>query len=266
MKICIKHLLLASILLISGNMAAQSLYVSSAMDEETISQAVLYSEGLYDLLPTYIETEEDKIITSIAHKNTARKAQNRTSYPCIENISDTDTTIGAYAENIHTDKDSALRLSLRDMGLQVANRVLSGNLSTKIYNEKIFVDIYELQRYLTSVYELSDLLKNDLQISCTHIDSIDNYYIVTCAGNINRELCNIKSNQFTTNKSLLNHFQEYYCSNPNFQTWAKKEITHLKKVFYLYDSQSPLVKEEVEGKMQEFKKALIEAMNNPEAK
>ena len=61
MKICIKHLLFASILLISGNMAAQSLFVSSAMDEETISQAVLYSEGLYDLLPTYIETEEEKL-------------------------------------------------------------------------------------------------------------------------------------------------------------------------------------------------------------
>lgn len=261
-----KNIILCSMLILCGNLLAQVSLVVGTKDETTIAQAIQYSEKLYDFLPTYIETEEDKIITSIAHKNTARKAQNRTSSPCIENISDTDTTIGAYAENIHTDKDSALRLSLRDMGLQVANRVLSGNLSTKIYNEKIFVDIYELQRYLTSVYELSDLLKNDLQISCTHIDSIDNYYIVTCAGNINRELCNIKSNQFTTNKSLLNHFQEYYCSNPNFQTWVKKEITHLKKVFYLYDSQSPLVKEEVEGKMQEFKKALIEAMNNPEAK
>ena len=31
-------------------------------------------------------------------------------------------------------------------------------------------------------------------------------------------------------------------------------------------NKSPLVKEEVEEKMQEFKKAFIEAMNNPEAK
>lgn len=261
-----KNIILCSMLILCGNLLAQVSWVVGTKDETTIAQAIQYSERLYDFLPTYIETEEDKIITSIAHKNTARKAQNRTSSPCIENISDTDTTIGAYAESIHTNKDSALRLSLRDMGLQVANRVLSGNLSTKIYNEKIFVDIYELQRYLTSVYELSDLLKNDIQISCTHIDSIDDYYIVTCAGKINRELCNTKSNQITTNKSLLNHFQEYYCSNLNFQTWVKKEITHLKNVFYLYDSQSPLVKEEVEGKMQEFKKALIEAMNNLEAK
>ncbi len=261
-----KNIILCSMLILCGNLLAQVSWVVGTKDETTIAQAIQYSERLYDFLPTYIETEEDKIITSIAHKNTAKKAQDRTTSPCIEDVSDTHTSIGAYAESIHTDKDSALRLSLRDMGLYIAGRVLSDSLSTKIYNEKIFVNIYELQRYLTSVYELSHLLMNDIQISCIHIDSIDNYYIVTCAGNINRELCNTKSNQITTNKSLFNHFQEYYLTNPNFQTWVKKEITHLKKVFYLYDSQSPLVKEEVEGKMQEFKKALIEAMNNPEAK
>ena len=55
--------LLFSIALLCGQYSvAQSLFeyshISGIKDENTISQAVQYSNALYDLLPTYVETDE----------------------------------------------------------------------------------------------------------------------------------------------------------------------------------------------------------------
>ena len=91
-------------------MAAQSLFVSSVMDEETISQALLYSEGLYDLLPTYIETEEEKLKTDLVHKYSKKSAQMDIFPKCIEEGLDSKTQIGGYGEYIPT---NILRLSLQ---------------------------------------------------------------------------------------------------------------------------------------------------------
>ena len=51
---------------------AQSLFeyshISGIKDENTISQAVQYSNALYDLLPTYVETDEDRMEKEILDK------------------------------------------------------------------------------------------------------------------------------------------------------------------------------------------------------
>lgn len=263
MKICIKHLLFASILLISGNMAAQSLFVSSAMDEETISQAVLYSESLYDLLPTYIETEEEKLKTALVHKYSKKNAQIDILPKCIEEGLDSKTQVGGYGEYIHTNKQIAIEFANRYMRLNISDKLLSNHLSMRYHNDKTFIDVADLQMLLIKICELSNILTNDIQVTCMHIDSIDNYYIASCGGKLKRDNDDISS-KLQCLHSDDTSFQEYYCTHPEFKDWIKKSIRAFKESFYLYSIRSPLVKDEVERMRQQFKEALQEAMNTEE--
>lgn len=259
MKICIKHLLFASILLISGNMAAQSLFVSSAMDEETISQAVLYSEGLYELLPTYIETEEEKLKTDLMHKYSKKNAQIDILPKCIEEGLDSKTQVGGYGEYIHTNKQIAIEFANRYMRLNISDKLLSNHLSMRYHNDKTFIDVADLQMLLIKICELSNILTNDIQVTCMHIDSIDNYYIASCGGKLKRDNDDISSKL----KHLPNEntsFQEYYCTHPEFKDWIKKVIGDYKKSFYLYSYYSPLVKEENEQAITSFMEKIQKAL------
>lgn len=259
MRICIKHLLFTSLLLICRNMAAQSLFVSSVMDEETISQAVLYSEGLYDLLPTYIETEEEKLKTDLVHKYSKKSAQMDILPKCIEEGLDSKTQVGGYGEYIHTNKHIAIEFANRHMRLNISEKLLFNHLSMRYHNDKTFIDVADLQMLLIKICELSNILTNDIQVTCMHIDSIDNYYIASCGGKLKRDNDDI-SLELQRLHSDDTSFQEYYCTHPEFKDWIKKAIGDYKKSFYLYSYYSPLVKEENEQAVTSFMEKIQKAL------
>lgn len=260
---------------------AQSLFeyshISGIKDEKTISQAVQYSNSLYDLLPIYVETDEDRIEKDILDKYYTKHSFSREGKsdvkeiltPCFKMSKELGVPVVG-GVGVHSDQRVAIERAAKGMSIEMVTRLAM--LSTQTYNEKTFIEITDFKTYLTSVYEIANLLAGSVEIICEDIDSVNNYYVAECFGRINRDL--VKNVAAKVQKDPSD-FQKYYSANPSFQTWVKKEIIGFKKNFYLYDSKSPLViensqteevsKEEeksLEERKEEFKKAISDFFNN----
>ena len=129
----------------------------------------------------------------------------------------------------------------------------------RYHNDKTFIDVADLQMLLIKICELSNILTNDIQVTCMHIDSIDNYYIASCGGKLKRDNDDISS-KLQRLHSDDTSFQEYYCTHPEFKDWIKKAIGDYKKSFYLYSYYSPLVKEENEQAVTSFMEKIQKAL------
>lgn len=255
--------LLFSIALLCGQYSvAQSLFeyshISGIKDENTISQAVQYSNALYDLLPTYVETDEERIEKEILDQYYTKHSSKELSFSVVGGV------------GVHSDQRVAIERAAKGMRIEMVTRLAM--LSMQTYNEKTFVEITDFKRYFTSVYEIANLLADSVEIICENVDSVNNYYVAECFGRVNRDL--VKNIAAKVQKDSID-FQKYYSANPSFQTWVKKEIMGFKKNFYLYDSKSPLVIEnsqieevskEEEKSLEELKKAISDFFNNDTTK
>lgn len=275
-----------SIALLCGQYSvAQSLfessYISGIKDENTISQAVQYSNALYDLLPAYVETDEERIEKEILDKYYTKHSVPREGElgvrdiltPCFKISKEVGVPVVG-GVGVHSDQRVAIERAAKGMRIEMVTRLVM--LSMQTYNEKTFVEITDFKRYFTSVYEIANLLADSVEILCEDIDSVNNYYVAECFGRVNRDF--VKNIAAKVQKDSID-FQKYYSANPSFQTWVKKEIMGFKKNFYLYDSNSPLViensqteevsKEEeksIEELKEKFKKALLDALNEDTTK
>ena len=277
--------LLFSIALLGQYSVAQSLFeyshISGIKDENTISQAVQYSNALYDLLPTYVETDEDRMEKEILDKYYTKHSFPREGElgvrdiltPCFKMSKELSFPVVG-GVGVHSDQRVAIERAAKGMRIEMVTRLAM--LSMQTYNEKTFVEITDFKRYFTSVYEIANLLADSVEIHCEDIDSVNNYYVAECFGRVNRDL--VKNIAAKVQKDSID-FQQYYSANPLFQIWVKKEIMGFKKNVYLYDSNSPLViensqteevsKEEeksLEERKEEFKKAISDFFNNDTTK
>lgn len=256
-------------------------HISGIKDENTISQAVQYSNALYDLLPTYVETDEDRMEKEILDKYHTKHSVLREGElgvleiltPCFKMSKEVSFPVVG-GVGVHSDQRVAIERAAKGMRIEMVTRLAM--LSMQTYNEKTFVEITDFKRYFTSVYEIANLLADSVEIICENVDSVNNYYVAECFGRVNRDL--VKNIAAKVQKDSID-FQQYYSANPLFQIWVKKEIMGFKKNFYLYDSNSPLViensqteevsKEEeksIEELKEEFKKALLDALNEDTTK
>lgn len=248
-------------LLLSCNLFSQTCVIGE-IDHNILSKAIKYSEGLYELLPTHKPTREDIYKDSI-------KQQYLVAYrtyhpqdaiaPCIHESFGTKQHLTGYGEYIHSNQQEAINKALLNVRIEMVSKMpyINNPLPIRIHDNKTFVDVLDLKKYIVVWYEVAKLLSDSVQTTCMHIDSLDNYYLVFCAGYINREAIN----KITYQISHLIDFEEYFDTSNEFQQFAKSVIADFKKQgVLLYDSNSPLTKTQYAKREEEFRQLLYKEL------
>lgn len=254
-------ILIFGALLLSCNLFSQTCVIGE-IDHNILSKAIKYSEGLYELLPTHKPTRED------IHKDSIKQqyiATYRTYHPqeaitpCIHESFDTKLHLTGYGEYIHSNKQEVINKALLNARIEIASKMpyINNPLPCRIHDDKTFVNVLDLKKYIVVWYEIAKSLSESIQTTCMHIDSLDNYYIAFCAGYINRETIN----KITNLISYSIDFEEYFSTSYAFQEFTKSVIADFKKRgVLLYDCNSPLIKKEHSKREEEFRQLLYKEL------
>lgn len=237
------------------------------LDEEILNQAKQYSDSLYDMLPTYIETAqartEEEILNRYLDKYRPKHLQGKTELeyvlksPCVEeSLDDYDNSRGwGYA--VHKNLREAIEQAYQMARLEIASKY-SFPHRLRIYNDVCFLELNDFKEFLVSHYFLSNKLSEFTKITCFEMDTIDNYNIVYCAATFDKSKADTLFQQME--KTQIPPFEEYYNVNPDFQIWVKPMIESMKGLYYLYDLRCPIIKED-ERKFREAADRLLKQLS-----
>lgn len=237
---------------------------TGTLDEEILNQAKQYSDSLYDMLPTYIETAqartEEDILNRYLDKYRPKHLQgkNELEYvkpPCVEESLDDYDNSGGLGYAIHKNLREAIEQAYQMARLDIASKYLFPH-RLRIYNDVDFLELNDFKEFLVSHYFLSKKLSEFTKITCFEMDTIDDYNIVYCAATFDKSKADTLFQQMENTQ--IPTFEEYYNVNPDFQIWVKPMIKSMKKLYYVYDLRGPIIKEEE----RKFREAVTDYLNN----
>ena len=234
------------------------------LDEEILNQAKQHSDSLYDMLPTYIETAqartEKEILDRYLDKYRPKHLQGKTELeyvkpPCVEESLDDYGNSRGWGYAVHKNLREAIEQAYQMARLEIASKY-SFPHRLRIYNDVYFVELNDFKEFLVSHCFLSNKLSEFTKITCFEMDTIDNYNIVYCAATFDKSKADTLFQQMENTQ--IPTFEEYYNVNPDFQIWVKEMIKSMKRLYYLYDLRSPIIKEDE----RKFREAVDRLINN----